>query len=46
MLPQNYGCVLDDMGFNDVLQRLTIGPIRQLAASLFGAASGAASLDS
>ncbi|KAA0171554.1 hypothetical protein FNF28_00764 [Cafeteria roenbergensis] len=42
----NYGCVLDDMGFNDVLQRLTIGPIRQLAASLFGAASGAASLDS
>jgi len=34
------------MGFNDVLQRLTTGPIREMATALFGAGSGAEALDS
>jgi hypothetical protein len=46
VISQNFGCVLDDMGLNDVLQRLTTDVLNRMAVHLFDESTGTRSLDS
>ena len=43
---QNFGCVLDDMGLNDILQRLTTDVLSRVSPHIFDKTSGTWDLDS